>query len=254
MYIKFSIIGIETSLLDKKIIVDFNKDLDPISVNKNTIELINRNLRQIVEANYEVVDDKIIITLVDEPIVNEEYSLNIKASITAITEEQLSAAISQTIIFESKIHNTVIITAPADHELVEDIYLVWTEEKENEAFEDINKYLIEIAEDNTFFNVKVHSVVTDRRNIKIFDNLQDGQYYARIRVQTGSDYGRWSEPITFVLRKKETEDDIIFEQDFEILNQSENGIAMDYFLFEFDTDIDVDLFDKDNITIIRRDI
>ena len=254
MLIKFSIIGIETSLLEKKIVVDFNKDIDPITVNKNTIELINRNLRQIVEAEYEVVDKQIIITLIDEPIINEEYMLNIKASIASIAGDLLAAAISQRIVFKSIIQNTVIITAPIDHELVEDVYLKWEETKENNSLPDVNQYLIEISDDNTFFNIKIRSVIKDRHEIKLSDNLSNGQYYARIRIQTDSDYGRWSEPVTFILKKKDPEEDIIFEEDFEILNQSENGIEMNYFLFEFDADIDVDLFDKDNITIIRRDI
>ena len=254
MLIKFSIIGIETSLLEKKIIVDFNKDIDPISINKNTIELVNRNLRQIVEAEYEVVDKQIFVTLIDEPIVNEEYILNIKASVSAIAGDLLNAAISQKIVFESVIQNTVIITAPIDHELVEDIYLEWKETKENNSLPDVNQYLIEIADDNTFFNTKIRSKVKDRHEIKLSDGLSNGQYYARVRIQNDSDYGRWSEPITFVLKKKEPEDEIIFEEDFEILNQSENGIEMNYFLFEFDAEIDANLFDKDNITIIRRDI
>ena len=254
MLIKFSIIGIETSLLEKKIVVTFNKDIDPITVNKNTIELINRERRQVVEADYEVIDKQIIIMLLEEPIVNEEYSLNIKGTVASIMEDLLGVAMSQTIVFDSVIQNTVEITAPIDHELIEDVYLTWKEKKDNNSLPDVNQYLIEISNDNTFFNIQIRSKVHNRHEIKLSDNLSDGQYYARIRIQTDSDYGRWSDPITFVLKKKEPESDIIFEEDIEILNQSENGMEMEYFLFEFDVDIDADLFDKDNIIIIRRDI
>lgn len=254
MLIKFSIIGINTSLIEKKIIVDFNKDIDPITVNKNTLELINRRLRQIVEIEYEIIDKQIIITLVDEPIINEEYMLNIKASIASVAEDLLGAAISQRIMFESVIQNTVEITSPIDHELLDNVHLVWKEKRDNNSLPSIDNYLVEIADDNTFFNVRIRSAVKDKNEIKLAGNLTDGQYYARVRIQTDEDYGRWSEPVTFVLERKTAEDEIVYEEDLEILNQSENGIEMEYFLFEFDADIDEEEFDKDNIVIIRRDI
>lgn len=254
MLIKFSVIGIQTSLIDKKIVVDFNKDIDSNTVNKNTIELINKRLKQIVEAEYKVINKQIIITLINEPIINEEYILNIKASISSISGDLLVAAISQEIIFESVIQNTVKIISPADHELLENIYVSWREVKNNDMALLIGQYMIEIAKDNTFFNVCLRSTVKDKNEIKLSSNLLNGQYYARVRIQTDEDYGRWSEPVTFVLERKTVEDEIVFEEELEIVNQSENGIEMDYFLFEFDEDIDPESFDKDDIVIVRRDI
>lgn len=254
MLIKFSIIEISTSLIEKKITVTFNKDIDAITVNKNTLELINRNLRQIVEIEYEIIDKQIIITLIDEPIVNEEYMLNIKANLSSISGDLLGSAISQRLMFESVIQNTVEIISPIDHELLNNIAVSWKEIQENNSLPSVQQYMVEIADDNTFFNVRIRSIVKDKNEIKLAGNLSDGQYYVRVRIQTDTDYGRWSEPITFVLERKNAEDEIVFEEELEILNQSENGVEMEYFLFEFDADIDEEEFDKDNIVIIRRDI
>lgn len=254
MLIKFSIIEISTSLIEKKIIVNFNKDIDAITVNKNTLELINRNLRQIVEIEYEIIDKQIIITLIDEPIVNEEYMLNIKANLSSISGDLLGAAMSQRIMFESVIQNTVKIISPIDHELLSNVVVSWKEIQENNSLPSVQQYMVEIADDNTFFNVRIRSTVKDRNEIKFAGNLSDGQYYVRVRVQTDTDYGRWSDPVTFVLERKNADDEIVFEEELEILNQSENGVEMEYFLFEFDADLDVELFDKDDIVIVRRDI
>lgn len=285
MYHEFALLGVKTNLREKKIEVLFNQD---VRENKELkIELFERSSKTPVIFDYELLDEKIIITLRDWAIVNSKYILGIQG-VTSITEEKLISNIKKVISFESGIVSRVIIKSPSDFEEVEALLIKLDEITTNELNptttesvdgihgndEKVGSYYVEVSTDNAFIDKQIETMF-HKEQIKLSLD-KPGQYYLRARVQLELEngditYGEWSETTTFIYKYIELDngniidenpnhvpdidndlDPVVDLEELELVVAPEQGVTGESFIFEFNKDLE-DLILGD-IYVIRKDV
>jgi hypothetical protein len=257
MYQDFVVTTIDTNIKNKTITISASFDIDADSVNDETFQLYEKSSRNFIEIDFEVIDKRIIATLLQWPEPNVEYVLRIQ-KLKSILDDELVSGIRRKVIFESSIVSELKITYPAENEVINDLKAEWEEIVREEVHGSINSYYLEISTDNAFYNIIKKLDVVDRTNIDLSE-LQDGQYYVRGRVQKELEYSMWSDTITFVIGEVPSKPGSVFEEDepiyipeMMILSQPQNGETPKSLLLEFDCDIDPESIK--NILIIRRTI
>lgn len=274
MYGEFSLITIDTLLLERKIVITTNMDLDKNKIDQAVIEVYERQTKTPLIFNYEFANKKLIINLLDWPIPNSEYIIGVK-NIHSVTGETLEN-IKRRIAFPSGVISKAKLLSPSMFEKVKSLD-VKIDEIADDAKDLVGSYFIEVSTDNAFIN-NVISTFTTSKEITL-EPKSIGQYYIRIRPEirnnnTVSDYGVWSETITFIYKEVKTDvppemdneylpdyedetdnedDPIVILDDFEIINHPGQGESpQDGFVFEFNMDIDE--FSLDDIIVIRKGV
>lgn len=210
MHQEFAILTIEPILVDKKIIVHTNMDIDKESIHDIFVEVFERETKAPLSVTKEIKGCDLEINLTDWPIPNAIYIVTVK-NIKNILGEPVRANLKRKISFESSITKEVEILSPSMHETIKslDVKLRITNPSniEDESIKDEYTY-IEISDDVAFHNISLSSKLYDKDSINLILD-SEGQYYIRARVQTEAgkmQYGKWSEVITFVYgSKKENE-------------------------------------------------
>lgn len=208
MVMGFSIVSVETSLLDNAIIINFSKDIDPDSVNPDDIYVMEHDSRVIVPFDIDVEKNFVKITSKSgfEPDTN--YTILIQVGISDLVGTTLEAPLMREVRFGSDVTNTVRIVEPIDFEIVHEVALKWQEYDRNGkiiADKDIkDSFDIQIACENAFYNVICDTTtISGDTDAVLKEPIEDGQYYFRIRAHNGEYFGRWSNVGTFVFKKQD---------------------------------------------------
>lgn len=260
MYNEFTINEILINPQTKTISVNFAYDIDPTSITEETIQVMDRSTREIIDYDV-IVDDRIVnITLKSWPEPNKEYLLTIE-KLKNILGDVLASAIRKKIIFTSSITSTVNILNPDFNEVINDIFVKWEEVKADETQELVNSYFIEISSDTNFYNIERATLVQEKQEI-ILEKLEPGQYFIRMRVQKNEQYGFWSEKVSFIIETNsndesgaifdEDNNNPVFIQEIKLLCSPENGDTPETILLEFDCPINSDFLE--NIIVIRKEM
>lgn len=267
-----SIYGIYTN---KTITILTNFTVNPDTVNKKNINVINASSGTVVIYKLSVDDNKIIITLKEWPIVENFYQITVK-DIKDMLGRELTNNLTKEIKFSADSKYKAVITSPVNNEAVltqhsllyfsinrinEDNTITVnpnTELKDiislptyNSKLRDSNikeavlesesdiKYEFQFASDIAFFDI-VQTYISKYTDGLI--QLDNGQYYMRARVNEKDDMsGDWSETITFsiVPNGKNCEDNILTQSE---KNYLEDVLApVEFFL---DDEIELKIISK----------
>lgn len=257
MYREFNFTSIDTDAKNKNITVVMTAAIDASTVHGDNIQLLDCTTNHFVLINYEVDREKLIITLPDYPLPNSRYSLVIKG-IKDITGNALLRGINYIVEFKSAVKTEAKFIKPAFSEEITDELIFslqeYIPERDVPHKDDIkfyNSFLIEVSLDNLFNNIIFRTELIDRNSMTVMD-LQNGQYYARARVQNNNEYGIWGPIITFVLNKQEKEesDEPIFYKPLTIVSVPKDGDDASSFYIEMSEEVDEDTLDS--IKVFRR--
>jgi hypothetical protein len=246
MYQSFDLLGINTSLKDKKVYIECTLNADETTVTSDTITLAARDSNRILNYDLSVNGSIIELDLKEWPVPNIEYILVVQTGIKSITGEPLTAALKRMITFPSEITSTIVITSPSHHEEIHALKLAWTEKLTEENMEPVNSYYIEVAQENAFYNIIKATNVYEKNQVNLV-NIPEGQYYVRIRAQKNDKYGCWSETITFLYKEvpnapvpNKPEEDPIYGEKLVVVTAPANGETPNSFLIEFDEILDTE--------------
>jgi hypothetical protein len=190
------------------------------------------------------------------PAAQSEYLLRIQSGIRSIVDDELPDSLQRVVVFKSEVLSTVNILSPSHHEVLHALNIAWEEVSVDGNEESlVSSYYLEIAKENAFYNIVRATEVVGHQEIQLAD-IEDGQYYLRIRAQKNGEYGRWSKVITFLIQPEQDEPteeaEPIFEEDLEIVSAPVNGETPTSFIFVFDEEIDTD--SMPSIVVKRRQI
>lgn len=265
MHQDFSVVSIHTRLLDKSITIELNLDVDSDSVKQGVLVLSEKEANKITSFDIEAKGRLIKLSLTDWPVPNKEYLLKIQKGITSIVGDILPDSLMRSLVFRSEITSEVAVLSPSNHEEIEEVNLSWVENLKDGFGSLVNSYYLEISTENIFYNIIKSTNVYGNSSISMGD-IPPGQYFLRIRAQKDSQYGQWSDVISFIIAGKngntgaletdpsEDEDDFspVFEEELEILSLPENGVTPKSFIIEFDEELDPSAVAE--IVILRRTI
>lgn len=239
----FNINHINTVLKDKTIIIEASLDIDPNSTGYRSIEITDKKTKRILDFDYTIKENRIIITLQDWPMPNQEMLIKIQG-ILSVMGDELHASLKRKIYFNSEIVTVAHIQSPSDFQKIDNLIVSI---KEVGRDSDLAGYsYIEIAKDNHFHDVIKETIVSTEETVELFD-LAPGQYYMRARIQDGDQYGIWSNIITFIVKDSDelpTDDDSeedlepIIEEDLEITKSPSVGETPEKFIYEFSEELD----------------
>ena len=284
MFKEFNRLSIHTIAAEKRLDLLFNFDIKPESVKGDSIILSRVRDDFHIPFKLVVKNDLISLQLDDWPDSNEPYFVIVNAAITNIVGRHLQSTVKRKITFKSEIVSKVVVTNPHNFETIQDLSFK-LEEKDG----DVNRYYIEIAKENRFYNTVYTSHIDKKEfDLHIVPDLMPGQYYIRARAEYDEEYGPWSPIVTFCYKEepnpelpmepvggnaempspwddmydsktelldgiKEEEPAIEIISDLELLTYPENGVTPEknQLIFEFDHPIDEDLIQS--IILIRKD-
>ena len=265
MHQDFVVVDVVTDFFKKHLDIFFNFELDPTTVTDRSIKIVENHSGSVIPISYQTDGNCISVSLKEDPVPDIEYMLVCNKEICNITHQHLRTEYVRYIQFTSTIKNEVEIITPSNLETVDKLYIVWNEKKYN-ADDYISRYHIQVASDNTFQHIKAETIVIDKTDmyLAISDEIKR-QYYLRIRVETEKDFGPWSDIVSFVYQKdiqnkKDTDKDATSDTDIRpvveipltLVEQPENGVTPESFVFTFDEPIAPDISLSD-IHITRKD-
>ncbi|WP_025115891.1 hypothetical protein [Lysinibacillus fusiformis] len=249
MYREFGIVGIFTNLVERTIKVEFTLDIDPDSASLDSLVLCDKETSRIILADIKVSKKVITMYLQEWPEAEKQYLLRIQSGIRSIVEDVLSESLLKEIVFKSEVLSTVNVLSPSNHEVLNELHFMWEEisvDGKNENL--VSSYFLQIAKENTFYNVVHETEVVGKQEIRITD-IDEGQYYLRVRAQKNGTYGRWSKVISFLVRQAKDKT-ASYEEQLRIILAPVNGETPSSFVFQFDEDIDTDIMPS--IVVKRR--
>lgn len=211
-YIKFCIVAVEASLKDQSIYVTFNKEIDTDTISlQNVILAVNDTVTAPV-AHFQIIvgnDLKTVkLLLTDTPVVNTPYILVIRDTVQDLEGNNLDKSLFRNVMFHSNVTSDVTIKSPANFEIVTEQKIVWEETGKNL----VGSYRLQIGSDTGFHNTQVDTLITDQQSITLGATLKAGQYYLRMRVEQGEEFGLWSQIKTFLVQQdKEYEEENVGE-------------------------------------------
>ena len=215
----FQINSIEASLKEQSLFITLNADVDEATVNDDNLILMNKASRAMIP--FDISIDRKVIQLKlkrwAEP--NSEYILIIEAGIKSLVGIELESSISRKIIFKSEILNGVRILNPINFESmtdIEELKVRWEETLPPRKKKKYKRYRIEISKDQAFINQAIETYVdiSDEVYEMTFNEFSLGQFFLRMRVEDNSQYGPWSEIISFTIKSsKQPKDPTIIENE-----------------------------------------
>lgn len=206
---RFQLLSIRPSLKDKNIRLVFSLDIDEESVPEN-IYLMQSSPRTIIPCSLETDGKTVTVILRDWPVPNQDYSLVIEpGKILSITEDVLEETLPIRLRFKSEVTSKVSIIAPKNFsEISGSLTVSWKEIGEAST----KNYYVEISTENVFCNLIKHAVVeksiqpdaSGTYSASFPEIKESGQYFVRVRAESGKEYGSWSDTVTFVIPKEKT--------------------------------------------------
>lgn len=275
-YIKFSVVAVETDLKEQSVYITFNRQVDTESINTSTITIAVRDMNVSTLANFNLAisDDLCMVTIkfIDSPVVNTDYVLVLQNTIKDIIGNELEKSLFRNISFKSTVTSDIELISPSNFEVITDKRFVWKEIGDNLT----NLFRIQIGTDTGFHNLLVDSIVNDKTEIVFGKELKTGQYFYRVRAESGEDYGTWSETRTFLIQENgefDAEDLFVGENTDEVptelgepmienlveeertdllklIDGPESGVTPNTFSFLFDDNIDISSM---KISVVRSD-
>lgn len=208
MHQEFSILTIEPILVDKKIVVHTNMDIDKESVHDIFVEIFERDTKAPLSLTKEIKGCDLEINLTDWPIPNSIYIVGVK-NIKNVLGEEVKANLRRKISFESSVVKEVEILSPAMHETINSLDIKFKTINPSGIDDKSikNEYVyLEVSDDVAFHNISTSTKVYGKDNITLSLDTNN-QFFIRARVQNednGLQYGKWSEVISFVYGHKPT--------------------------------------------------
>ena len=269
MYQPFSLLGIDTDIRNGQIILEFNNALDDNKKDEIAINIYERYNKINIIFDYIINQNKLIISLIDDPVPNTDYIVKIK-NIKSILDESLPAAINTKFNFKSNVISTLKILSPIQFQEVDKLEID-LEEVANKNEDYINSYFVQISTDTSFNNIINSFITKDLRTSIYLKN--PGQYFIRARIQQDeSNYSKWTETVTFIktgiiennnieepdksVEVDFGEDDepiIDFDDEFDLEEYPQQGVTPEESLLLF-FNRDIDDMSVDKILVIKEAI
>lgn len=197
----FQLRHLSTDTLLKQLTIEASLDIDPDSVSFRSVEIVGKESKTIMSYDWEVFENKLILTMNDWPIPNEVYIVKIQG-LRSIMGEELSAPMMREIVFKSSVTSRALIQKPSDFQKIDSL-IIHIKEELNEHESNpipVGKTYIEIAPDNHFHSIERGIVIDTDTDISLMSPDKAGQYFLRARIQKTEkeEYGPWSEIYTFI--------------------------------------------------------
>lgn len=304
----FNVTSIGGDYSNKTITIVTNFTVDETTVNKKNVKVVDADSGTIVIYKLSTDKNNIIITLKEWPNLNSQYQVNVTEikdklgrdlinPLTKLIEFKADTKLKAEIVYprnnEAVIRQqnlvyfsirqlnpdaTITVNPRPDLidiiELPNDIINLGLEDSKKAMIEtesDI-KYHFEFASDVAFFNVVKEYYSNDYTDGII--ELENNQYYMRVRIIEDGMPGDWSETITFTVISEPTGcDDILSEaqkqyldeilspvdffldeaEEIRIVSRSANGETCSEFFIEFNVDLDKESL-SERIIAYRRNL
>lgn len=289
----FNVTSIVGDYSNKTITIITNFTVDETTVNKKNVKVVDADSGTIVIYKLSTDKKNIIITLKEWPNLNSQYQVNVTDikdklgrdlinPLTKLIEFKADTKLKAEIIYprnneaivrqQNLIYFSIkqlnpdgtitVMPRPDLHNIVELPDDVRSElEDSKKAIVEVEsdvKYHFEFASDLAFFNVVKEYYSNDFTDG--FIELENNQYYMRVRIIENDMPGDWSETVTFVVvpepsscedilteAQKQYLDEVLApvdfflddEEDIKIISRSSNGETYPEFYIEFNKDIDL---------------
>lgn len=198
MYKEFALVDIEVNPTEKQIKLFFTGNVDPDTINSDTIAMVHAESQKIHRLKFRTSKKVVIITVLDEINPGEEYRLDINKTIKDIVGAKLQSSLIRHVYFNTNIYSNVRILSPANHELVDGTFMCeWQEILRDKRRKPILEYRLQIADNINFNPIEIDTVVVNKQRIGFPKLKNQQQYYIRIRVESGNEFGKWSDVATF---------------------------------------------------------
>ena len=198
MYKEFALVDMEVNPTEKQIKLFFTGNVDPDTINSDTIAMVHAESQKIHRLKFRTSKKVVIITVLDEINPGEEYRLDINKTIKDIVGAKLQSSLIRHVYFNTNIYSNVRILSPANHELVDGIFMCeWQEILRDKRRKPILEYRLQVADNINFNPIEIDTVVVNKQRIGFPKLKNQQQYYIRIRVESGNEFGKWSDVATF---------------------------------------------------------
>lgn len=198
MYKEFALVDMEVNPTEKQIKLFFTGNVDPDTINSDTIAMVHAESQKIHRLKFRTSKKVVIITVLDEINPGEEYRLDINKTIKDIVGAKLQSSLIRHVYFNTNIYSNVRILSPANHELVDGTFMCeWQEILRDKRKKPILEYRLQIADNINFNPIEIDTVVVNKQRIGFPKLKNQQQYYIRIRVESGNEFGKWSDVATF---------------------------------------------------------
>lgn len=198
MYKEFALVDMEVNPTEKQIKLFFTGNVDPDTINSDTIAMVHAESQKIHRLKFRTSKKVVIITVLDEINPGEEYRLDINKTIKDIVGAKLQSSLIRHVYFNTNIYSNIRILSPANHELVDGTFMCeWQEILRDKRRKPILEYRLQIADNINFNPIEIDTVVVNKQRIGFPKLKNQQQYYIRIRVESGNEFGKWSDVATF---------------------------------------------------------
>lgn len=198
MYKEFALVDMEVNPTEKQIKLFFTGNVDPDTINSDTIAMVHAESQKIHRLKFRTSKKVVIITILDEINPGEEYRLDINKTIKDIVGAKLQSSLIRHVYFNTNIYSNVRILSPANHELVDGTFMCeWQEILRDKRRKPVLEYRLQIADNINFNPIEIDTVVVNKQRIGFPKLKNQQQYYIRIRVESGNEFGKWSDVATF---------------------------------------------------------
>lgn len=198
MYKEFALVDMEVNPIEKQIKLFFTGNVDPNTINSDTIAMVHAESQKIHRLKFRTSKKVVIITVLDEVNPGEEYRLDINKTIKDIVGTKLQSSLIRHVYFNTNIYSNVRILSPANHELVDGTFMCeWQEILRDKRRKPVLEYRLQIADNINFNPIEIDTVVVNKQRIGFPKLKNQQQYYIRIRVESGNEFGKWSDVATF---------------------------------------------------------
>ena len=198
MYKEFALVDMEVNPTEKQIKLFFTGNVDPDTINSDTIAMVHAESQKIHRLKFRTSKKVVIITVLDEINPGEEYRLDINKTIKDIVGAKLQSSLIRHVYFNTNIYSNVRILSPANHELVDGTFMCeWQEILRDKRRKPVLEYRLQIADNINFNPIEIDTVVVNKQRIGFPKLKNQQQYYIRIRVESGNEFGKWSDVTTF---------------------------------------------------------
>lgn len=198
MYKEFALVDMEVNPSEKQIKLFFTGNVDPDTINSDTIAMVHAESQKIHRLKFRTSKKVVIITVLDEINPGEEYRLDINKTIKDIVGAKLQSSLIRHVYFNTNIYSNVRILSPANYELVDGTFMCeWQEILRDKRRKPILEYRLQIADNINFNPIEIDTVVVNKQRIGFPKLKNQQQYYIRIRVESGNEFGKWSDVATF---------------------------------------------------------